>query len=121
MLRGTLLYLSEHAALRRMFSGPLARPLVRRFVAGETLNDATAAVRRLNDAGLTATLDYLGESVTSVEKAGAAALQIVASAWRRSALAALIQLVISCTSPPAGTISAATARPTPSSRPPGRC
>ena len=78
MLRGTLLYLSEQPALKRMFSGPLARPLVRRFVAGETLNDAMAAVRRLNDAGLTATLDYLGESVTSAEKAGAAALQYVA-------------------------------------------
>jgi proline dehydrogenase len=78
MLRGSLLYLSEHPALKRMFSGPLARPLVRRFIAGELLGDALAAVRRLNDAGLTATLDYLGESVTSAEAAGQAALQYVA-------------------------------------------
>jgi proline dehydrogenase len=78
MLRGSLLYLSEQPALKRIFSGPLARPLVRRFVAGETLGDAMAAVRRLNDAGLTATLDYLGESVASAAEAGQAALQYVA-------------------------------------------
>jgi proline dehydrogenase len=78
MLRGSLLYLSEQPALKRIFSGPLARPLVRRFVAGETLGDAMAAVRRLNDAGLTATLDYLGESVGSAAEAGQAALQYVA-------------------------------------------
>jgi proline dehydrogenase len=78
MLRGSLLYLSEQPALKRAFSGPLARPLVRRFVAGELLGDALAAVRRLNDAGLTATLDYLGESVSSSAEAGQAALQYVA-------------------------------------------
>ncbi|MFL5806925.1 MAG: proline dehydrogenase family protein [Roseiflexaceae bacterium] len=78
MLRGTLLYLADQPALKRMFSGPLARPLVRRFVAGETLADAMAAVRRLNDAGTTATLDYLGESVARAEEASAAALQYIA-------------------------------------------
>jgi len=78
MLRGSLLYLSEQSALKRIFSGPLARPLVRRFVAGELLGDALAAVRRLNDAGLTATLDYLGESVGSAKEAGQATLQYVA-------------------------------------------
>src|SRR5262245_60377615 len=78
MLRGSLLYLSEQPALKRIFSGPLARPLVRRFVAGEMLGDALAAVRRLNDAGLTVTLDYLGESVSSSEEASQAALQYIA-------------------------------------------
>jgi proline dehydrogenase len=78
MLRGSLLYLSEHQALKRIFSGPLARPLVRRFVAGETLANAMEAVRRLNDAGMTATLDYLGESVSSAEKASQSALQYIA-------------------------------------------
>ncbi|HEX9438729.1 MAG TPA: proline dehydrogenase family protein [Roseiflexaceae bacterium] len=77
MLRGTLLYLSEQPTLKRLLSGGMARPLVRRFVAGETLNDAMDAVRRLNDAGLTASLDYLGESVNRAEDAGAAALQYI--------------------------------------------
>jgi proline dehydrogenase len=77
MLRGSLLFLSEQPALKRVFSGPLARPLVRRFVAGETLADAMRAVRRLNDAGMTASLDYLGESVSSAEEAGQAALQYI--------------------------------------------
>jgi proline dehydrogenase len=78
MLRGSLIYLSDQAALKRVFGGPLARPLVRRFIAGEMLGDALAAVRRLNDAGLTATLDYLGESVRSTTEASQAALQYVA-------------------------------------------
>ncbi len=77
MLRDTLLYLSEQPTLKRLLSGRMARPLVRRFVAGETLNDAMDAVRRLNDAGLTASLDYLGESVNRAEDAGAAALQYI--------------------------------------------
>jgi len=78
MLRGTLLYLADQPALKRMFGGALARPLVRRFVAGETLADAMAAVGRLNAAGTTATLDYLGESVARAEAANKAALQYVA-------------------------------------------
>src|SRR5919109_185151 len=78
MLRGTLLYLSEQPSLKRVFGGPLARPLVRRFVAGEDLNEAMTAVRRLNDMGMTVTLDYLGEAVSNAEEAGAAALQYIA-------------------------------------------
>jgi proline dehydrogenase len=77
MLRGTLLYLSEQPALKRVFGGPLAKPLVNRFVAGITLNEAVEAVRKLNAAGMTATLDYLGESVHSAAEAGAAAMQYV--------------------------------------------
>jgi proline dehydrogenase len=37
--------------------------LARRFVAGETIESAIAAVRALNDAGMAATLDFLGEDV----------------------------------------------------------
>jgi len=37
--------------------------LAKRFVAGETIEDALAAVRRLNEQGMTATLDFLGEDV----------------------------------------------------------
>jgi proline dehydrogenase len=78
MLRGTLLYLSERPALKRVLSGRLARPLVRRFVAGETLTEAIENVKKLNAAGMTATLDYLGESVATAAEAGAAATQYIA-------------------------------------------
>jgi len=78
MLRGTLLYLSERPALKRVLGGPLARPLVRRFVAGETLTEALEHVQKLNAANMTATLDYLGESVSTAAEAGAAATQYIA-------------------------------------------
>lgn len=43
--------------------------LARRFVAGETVGDAMRAVRELNAAGLSATLDFLGEDVLREEEA----------------------------------------------------
>lgn len=52
------------------------RPVVRRFsrpyIAGDTLDDAVRVVRALNDGGVMATLDVLGESVTSRELAAGA-------------------------------------------------
>ena len=43
---------------------PIVRRVSRRYIAGDTLADAVAAVRELNGQGLMATLDILGESVT---------------------------------------------------------
>ncbi|HUA08684.1 MAG TPA: proline dehydrogenase family protein [Candidatus Acidoferrales bacterium] len=43
--------------------------LAKRFVAGESIDSAIAAVRALNDAGMTATLDFLGEDVLEREAA----------------------------------------------------
>lgn len=43
--------------------------LAKRFVAGETVGSALAAVRKLNTAGLTASLDFLGEDVASIAEA----------------------------------------------------
>ena len=43
--------------------------LAKRFVAGETVDSAIAAVRSLNAAGVTATLDFLGEDVLEREAA----------------------------------------------------
>jgi hypothetical protein len=43
--------------------------LAKRFVAGETIESAIAAVADLNAAGMTATLDYLGEDVLEREAA----------------------------------------------------
>lgn len=66
MLRGVLLYLSEQKRLQDFVLGSkLARRLSRRFVAGETLEEAIAAIRELNAQGMDVTLDHLGESVES--------------------------------------------------------
>jgi len=43
--------------------------LARRFVAGESIEHAIAAVRRLNAQGMTATLDFLGEDVRDPQAA----------------------------------------------------
>jgi proline dehydrogenase len=52
---------------------PLSRPIVARFVAGETLEAALPALQRLRDAGFRTTVDVLGEAVTSEAAARAAA------------------------------------------------
>jgi proline dehydrogenase len=44
----------------------------RRFIAGETVEEAIAAARAIESAGLTQTLDYLGESVASMAEADTA-------------------------------------------------
>ncbi|GAA3445957.1 proline dehydrogenase family protein [Planomonospora venezuelensis] len=69
---GQLLLAGSRAPLvRRAVSGvPLTRKVVDRFVAGETVQDAVGAVRRLAGAGLTVTIDHLGEETRD---AGAAA------------------------------------------------
>ena len=78
MLRGTLLWLSRRRALLHFVTRrSLPRAFARRFVAGETLDDAEAAVRTVQARGLSATLDLLGESVTSTAESVAARAQIV--------------------------------------------
>lgn len=52
--------------VRRSF---LFKPLVRRFIAGDTLAEAMTAAEKLCDAGLLVTLDYLGENTKSREEA----------------------------------------------------
>jgi len=41
----------------------------RRFIAGETMEETAAPVRALNERGMTASLDFLGENVFKVEEA----------------------------------------------------
>ena len=45
------------------------RSFARRFIAGETVEEAVAAAREVEAAGMTQTLDYLGESVASMAEA----------------------------------------------------
>jgi proline dehydrogenase len=55
----------------------LVRRMVRRFVAGETLEEGILAVERLNGSGLLGTLDHLGENVTSETEARDATTEIL--------------------------------------------
>jgi len=70
MLRAGLLWLSEQPQVFRFVRrNGLARRFASRFVAGETVESAVAALRDLNGAGLSASLDLLGESVQNAEEA----------------------------------------------------
>lgn len=72
MLRAFFIYLSQQKALRRwMEHSHVARPLTRRFVAGNTLEEALAVCAKMNAQGLLTTLDPLGESVSAREEAEA--------------------------------------------------
>lgn len=66
MLRQTLLYLSRQPTLHTLASGsPAARQLAGRFMGGETLEEALDVTRRVNQDGMTVSLDHLGENVTT--------------------------------------------------------
>jgi proline dehydrogenase len=72
MLRQSIIAVSERPSVSRFVrSSPLARRLVNRFVAGESLDTAIAAALALKADGLTATLDQLGEDIASPEQATA--------------------------------------------------
>jgi proline dehydrogenase len=78
MLRGALLYLSEQQQIFNFVRrNRLARGFANRFVAGETIDTAIAAVRELNARGITASLDILGESVHNEAEARGTARQYV--------------------------------------------
>jgi len=70
MMRAILLRLSESKRMARLVtSNPISRRTARRFVAGETLDDAIAAARACNQQGMKASLDFLGENVASEAEA----------------------------------------------------
>ena len=73
MLKAAFLWLSEQPSIFRFVRrNALARKLASRFVAGETADEAIAALRELNDSNLSASLDLLGESVLHAEEASRA-------------------------------------------------
>lgn len=80
-LRAFFLWLSNRRWLGRMaMAMPLVRRMPFRFVAGTTLDQAVTAVRALNAAGATATLDVLGESVedrAAADRAAAAYVEAI--------------------------------------------
>ena len=85
-LRALFLWLSNRRWLARVALGtPLLRRMPLRFVAGTTLDQAIAAVRALNAAGASATLDVLGESVGDRSSADRAAASYVEAIERIAA------------------------------------
>ena len=72
MMRGLFLYLSKRPALRRwMEAWPPSHKVTRRFVAGDTLEEALAVCERLQSEKVFSTLDHLGENVRTLEEASA--------------------------------------------------
>ena len=70
MIRNALLYLSSQPQVFNFVRhNRMAKGFANRFVAGETLDTALAAMKQLNAKGITATLDLLGESVHNEEEA----------------------------------------------------
>jgi proline dehydrogenase len=94
--------LSRSRALKRLASTyGMATPdsFARRFIAGETVEEAIRDARALQERGLLLTLDYLGESVSTVDEAAAATREymrlidvIVASGIERNISLKLTQL-----------------------------
>ena len=78
--KGLFYTLSRSTRLKRLASRyGLASDssFARRFIAGETIEEAIATSRSLQAAGMMVTLDYLGESVRTVDEATTATLEYV--------------------------------------------
>ena len=79
MLRSAFLYLAgQQQIFKFVRNNRLAKSFANRFVAGETVDSALAAVARLNARGITASLDLLGESVHNEAEARAAGESYIA-------------------------------------------
>src|SRR5436190_4492041 len=66
LTRSALIYLSSQERLKEFATRfKLFKKLTTRFIAGENINEAIAAIRHLNARGCSASFDHLNESVTS--------------------------------------------------------
>ncbi len=69
--RAAILHAADSSRLQRLVQQHGKRVGAARFVAGETLDDCVAVLRRLNDAGLHANTTLLGEATPDLEGAAA--------------------------------------------------
>lgn len=70
MLRSFLIYLSKAAWAQNMvMNWKFAWGVVSRFVAGTTIESAVKAAQELNARGINATMDHLGENITTPDEA----------------------------------------------------
>jgi proline dehydrogenase len=68
LTRSALIYLSRQEGLKEFAARfSLFRKLTTRFIAGETTDEAIAAIRELNAHGCTASFDHLNEGVTNAK------------------------------------------------------
>ncbi|MFN2490243.1 MAG: proline dehydrogenase family protein [Actinomycetota bacterium] len=83
MLGRTLLWAADQPRIKRFVAhARLTRPVVERFVAGDTLDDAVRAIKELNARGIGGILDLLGEGVGGPEEAEAAAADYLSAIKR---------------------------------------
>ncbi len=79
MLRSLLIYFSKAAWAQNIVTNwGFVWKAVSRFIAGTTVEEAIQAVKALNDKGINATLDQLGEHTSTPEEANRAADGIIA-------------------------------------------
>lgn len=77
LMRNSFLFLSKNKALTKLAKKYGLRFGAGRFVAGETIELATAAIKQLNKQGLCVTIDYLGEFVDNEAEANEMANQSI--------------------------------------------
>lgn len=78
MFRSFFLYLSKaNWAKHIIMNWKFAWNMANRFIAGEKLEDAINAIKVLNQKGINATLDHLGENTTTSEEARNATQEII--------------------------------------------
>src|SRR3954469_13228730 len=86
LLRNGILATAERDEVARFIRNrPWFRTLVARFVAGDRLEDALLAARRLGTQGLTTTLDRLGENVLTPNEARTAVESYAETLWQMAA------------------------------------
>jgi len=78
MLRSFLIYLSKAAWAQRMvMHWNVAWNAASRFVAGVEVKEAVRAIQELNEKGMTATFDHLGEHTSTLDEASQATEDIL--------------------------------------------
>ena len=78
MLKDTMLYLARQDGIRKFVShNTAARRVARRFVAGESLEDAMLVAHTLNKQHISVSLDHLGENVADAAETESAAADYV--------------------------------------------
>ncbi len=71
-MRRGLLWLAGNESIRQFLTrSPISRQIAKRFVAGDTAEEALDITARINAKGMAVALDYLGESVTQAHEAAA--------------------------------------------------
>jgi proline dehydrogenase len=77
-VRALLLYLAQREGFKNFaLNFRVFRNTAKRFIAGETLDDAIRVVRQANRQGLNGTLDFLGENTLTRDDAGNACQELI--------------------------------------------